>query len=140
VKIVDFEVTAIDLRHEGLLMAPAYGVPRMLARNGLTYADIGLWEIHEAFAAQVLSHIAAWTTPSFLKEKAGVEADLGAFPRERMNPTAAAWPSVTRSAPPGARILSQAVKELAARPKGEKAIVSICADGGQGTMMLLENG
>jgi acetyl-CoA C-acetyltransferase len=60
VRIVDYEVTSIDLRNEGLLMAPAYGVPRMLARNGMTYADVGLWEIHEAFAAQVLSHIAAW--------------------------------------------------------------------------------
>jgi acetyl-CoA C-acetyltransferase len=139
VKIVDFEVTAIDLHHEGLLMAPAYGVPRMLARNGLTYADIGLWEIHEAFAAQVLSHLAAWTTPSFLKDKAGVEADLGAFPRERMNPTGGSLALGHPFGATGARILSQAVKELAARPKGEKAIVSICADGGQGTMMLLEN-
>jgi acetyl-CoA C-acetyltransferase len=74
VKIVDYEVTSIDLRHEGLLMAPAYGVPRMLARNGMTYADVGLWEIHEAFAAQVLSHIAAWEDEPSCKTKAGVGA------------------------------------------------------------------
>ncbi|MBI1684830.1 acetyl-CoA C-acyltransferase [Caulobacter hibisci] len=138
VKILDYEVTAIDLRHEGLLMAPAYGVPRMLARNGLTLSDIGLWEIHEAFAAQVLSHIAAWESKKFLAEKAGVTADLGAFPRERMNPTGGSLAIGHPFGATGARILSQATKELAARGKGEKAIVSICADGGQGTMMLLE--
>jgi len=138
VKILDYEVTAIDLRNEGLLMAPAYGVPRMLARNGLTLGDIGLWEIHEAFAAQVLSHIAAWESRKFLAEKAGVTADLGAFPRERMNPTGGSLAIGHPFGATGARILSQATKELAARGKGEKAIVSICADGGQGTMMLLE--
>ncbi|PVM87303.1 acetyl-CoA C-acyltransferase [Caulobacter radicis] len=138
VKILDYEVTAIDLRSEGLLMAPAYGVPRMLARNGLTLGDIGLWEIHEAFAAQVLSHIAAWESKKFLAERAGVTADLGAFPRERMNPTGGSLALGHPFGATGARILSQATKELAARGKGEKAIVSICADGGQGTMMLLE--
>jgi len=138
VKILDYEVTAIDLRNEGLLMAPAYGVPRMLARNGLSLGDIGLWEIHEAFAAQVLSHIAAWESRKFLAEKAGVTADLGAFPRERMNPTGGSLAIGHPFGATGARILSQATKELAARGKGEKAIVSICADGGQGTMMLLE--
>ena len=138
VKILDYEVTAIDLRHEGLLMAPAYGVPRMLARNGLTLSDIGLWEIHEAFAAQVLSHIAAWESKKFLADKAGVTVDLGAFPRERMNPTGGSLAIGHPFGATGARILSQATKELAARGKGEKAIVSICADGGQGTMMLLE--
>ncbi len=138
VKILDYEVTAIDLRSEGLLMAPAYGVPRMLARNGLTLGDIGLWEIHEAFAAQVLSHIAAWESKKFLADRAGVTADLGAFPRERMNPTGGSLALGHPFGATGARILSQATKELAARGKGEKAIVSICADGGQGTMMLLE--
>ncbi len=139
VKIVDYEVTSIDLRHEGLLMAPAYGVPRMLARNGMTYADVGLWEIHEAFAAQVLSHIAAWESVPFLSEKAGVTAPMGSFPHERMNPNGGSLALGHPFGATGARILSQAVKELAARPKGERAIVSICADGGQGTMMLLES-
>jgi acetyl-CoA C-acetyltransferase len=139
VKVVDYEVTSIDLRHEGLLMAPAYGVPRLLARNGLKYADVGLWEIHEAFAAQVLSHIAAWEDAAFRRGKAGVDVDLGPFPRERMNPTGGSLAVGHPFGATGARILSQAVKELASRPKGEKAIVSICADGGQGTMMLLES-
>jgi acetyl-CoA C-acetyltransferase len=140
VRLVDYEVTSIDLRHEGLLMAPAYGVPRLLARHGLTYADIDLWEIHEAFAAQVLSHIKAWESADFVRNKAGIEADLGAFPIERMNPNGGSLALGHPFGATGARILSQAVKELAGRPKGSKAIVSICADGGQGTMALLEAG
>lgn len=139
VRLVDYEVTSIDLRNEGLLMAPAYGVPRMLARNGLTYADVGLWEIHEAFAAQVLSHIAAWESAKFLSDKVGVTTPMGAFPRERMNPNGGSLALGHPFGATGARIISQTVKELAARPKGERAIVSICADGGQGTMMLLES-
>ena len=121
-------------------MAPAYGVPRMLARNGLTYADIGLWEIHEAFAAQVLSHIAAWESAKFLSDKAGVTTPMGAFPRERMNPNGGSLALGHPFGATGARIISQTVKELASRPKGELAIVSICADGGQGTVALLERG
>jgi acetyl-CoA C-acetyltransferase len=140
VRLVDYEVTSIDLRHEGLLMAPAYGVPRLLVRHGLTYADIDLWEIHEAFAAQVLSHIKAWESADFVRHKAGVEADLGAFPVARMNPNGGSLALGHPFGATGARILSQAVKELADRPKGSKAIVSICADGGQGTMALLEVG
>ncbi len=138
VRLIDYEVTSIDLRHEGLLMAPAYGVPRLLARNGLRYADIDLWDIHEAFAAQLISHLLAWQSPEFRKAKAGVEADLGPFPTERVNPSGGSVALGHPFGATGARILSQAVKELASRGKGAKAIVSICADGGQGTMALLE--
>lgn len=138
VRLVDYEVTSIDLRNEGLLMAPAYGVPRLLARNGLRYADIDLWEIHEAFAAQLLFHVKAWEDAGFRRDKAGVEADLGAFPLDRVNPTGGSLALGHPFGATGARILSQAVKELAAKGKGARAIVSICADGGQGTMALLE--
>ncbi len=137
-RLVDYEVTSIDLRHEGLLMAPAYGVPRLLARNGLRYADIDLWEIHEAFAAQLISHLLAWQSQEFRRSKAGVAADLGPFPTERVNPTGGSVALGHPFGATGARILSQAVKELASRGRGAKAIVSICADGGQGTMALLE--
>lgn len=138
VRLVDYEVTSIDLRTEGLLMAPAYGVPRLLARNGLGYGDIDLWEIHEAFAAQVLFHIKAWEDSDFLRSKAGVDADLGAFPADRMNPAGGSLALGHPFGATGARILSQAVKELASKESGARAIVSICADGGQGTMALLE--
>ncbi len=136
-RLVDYEVNAIDLFNEYLLMAPAYAIPRLLARNGLTYEDIGLWEIHEAFAAQVATHIKALQDPAFLKEKAQVTAKLGRFPVERMNPNGGSTALGHPFGATGARILSQGVKELYAMPSGTWAIVSICADGGQGTVALL---
>ena len=137
-KLLDWEIASIDLRKEGLLMAPAFAIPRLLARNGLTYADIDLWEIHEAFAAQVAFHIKALESPDFLRQKVGVEAPLGAFPRERMNPNGGSVALGHPFGATGARILSQAVKELSTRAAGQRAIVSICADGGQGSVALLE--
>jgi acetyl-CoA C-acetyltransferase len=137
-RLVDWEIASIDLRTEGLLMAPAFAIPRLLARQGLAYSDIDLWEIHEAFAAQVLFHIKALESPDFLRSKAGVSTSFGAFPRERMNPNGGSVALGHPFGATGARILSQAVKELASRPAGQRAIVSICADGGQGSVALLE--
>jgi acetyl-CoA C-acetyltransferase len=137
-KLVDWEIASIDLRTEGLLMAPAYAIPRLLARNGLSYADIDLWEIHEAFAAQVAFHIKALESSDFVRQKAGVDVSFGPFPRERMNPNGGSVALGHPFGATGARILSQAVKELAARAAGQRAIVSICADGGQGSVVLLE--
>jgi len=138
VRLVDFEIAAIDIFHEGLLMAPVSAIPRLLARHGLTFNDIALWEIHEAFAAQVLCHIKALQDKDFVRAKAGVEHTFGAFPRERMNPNGGSVALGHPFAATGARILSQAVKELAALPPGSRAVVSICADGGLGTVALLE--
>jgi acetyl-CoA C-acetyltransferase len=136
--LIDWEIAAIDLRTEGLLMAPAFAIPRLLARHGLTYADIDLWEIHEAFAAQVLAHIKALESTDFLRLRAGVDATFGAFPRGRMNPNGGSVALGHPFGATGARILSQAVKELSTPPAGQRAIVSICADGGQGSVVLLE--
>jgi len=136
-RLVDYEVNAIDLFNEYLLMAPAYSIPRLLARHGLTYADISLWELHEAFTAQVASHIKALQDPAFLKDKAKVTAKLGKFPMERLNPNGGSTALGHPFGATGARILSQAVKELDALPAGSWAVVSICADGGQGTVALL---
>jgi len=138
VRLVDWEIAAVDLWHEGLLMAPAYAIPRLLARHDLGLADIDLWEIHEAFAAQVLAHIKALESPVFLREKVGIARDFGAFPRDRLNPNGGSIALGHPFGATGARILSQAVKELAERHKGERAIVSICTDGGQGGVALLE--
>ncbi|HXW42100.1 MAG TPA: acetyl-CoA C-acyltransferase, partial [Xanthobacteraceae bacterium] len=137
-RLVDFEMAAVDIFHEGLLMAPATAIPRLLARQGLKFADIALWEIHEAFAAQVLCHIKALEDKDFVRAKAGVEHTFGNFPRDRMNPNGGSVALGHPFAATGARILSQAVKELAAFPAGSRAIVSICADGGLGTVALLE--
>jgi acetyl-CoA C-acetyltransferase len=84
---VDGETAAVDFVHggEGLLMAPAYAVPRMLARNGLTLQDFDFYEIHEAFASQVLSTLAAWEDPVFCKERLGLDAPLGSIDRGKLN-------------------------------------------------------
>jgi acetyl-CoA C-acetyltransferase len=138
VRLIDWEIAAIDFRHEGLLMAPAFAIPRLLARVGLKYEDIALWELHEAFSAQVLFHIKAMQDRAFLRDKAGVGTDLGRFPDERVNPNGGSVALGHPFGATGARILSQAVKELAAMPSGSHAIVSICADGGQGSVALLQ--
>jgi len=138
VRLLDWEIAAVDFRVEGLLMAPPYAIPRLLARHRLAYEDIALWEVHEAFAAQVLAHIKALESADFLRDRVGVGAGFGAFPRERMNPNGGSIALGHPFGATGARILSQAVKTLAAMPKGSRAIVSICADGGQGTVALLE--
>ena len=139
VKLIDYEIASVDFRHEGLLMAPAYAIPRLLARHNLRYSDIHLWEIHEAFAAQVLYHIKALEDETFLRQKVGIEPRFGEFPRERINPNGGSVALGHPFAATGARILSQSIKELAAMPSGSRAIVSICADGGQGTVALLES-
>jgi acetyl-CoA C-acetyltransferase len=137
-RLLDFEMAAVDIFHEGLLMAPVSAIPRLLARHGLKYDDIALWEIHEAFSAQVLCHIKGLEDKDFVRAKAGVENNFGSFPRQRMNPNGGSVALGHPFAATGARILSQAVKELATLPPGSRAIVSICSDGGLGTVALLE--
>jgi len=139
VRLVDFEMAAIDIFNEGLLMAPVTAIPRLLAWHGLNFNDIALWEIHEAFSAQVACHIRALEDKKYVQEKAGVEHTFGSFPRDRMNPNGGSVALGHPFGATGARILSQAVKELAAMPQASRAIVSICADGGLGTVALLQN-
>ncbi|MBV8722901.1 MAG: acetyl-CoA C-acyltransferase, partial [Candidatus Eremiobacteraeota bacterium] len=128
VRLLDWEIAAVDIREEGLLMAPVYAIPRLLQRNGLRYEDVALWEIHEAFAAQVVAHV------QVLERK----KEFGAFPRERINPNGGTIALGHPFGATGARIMSQAAKELAAMPVGSRAIVSICADGGEGSVALFQ--
>src|SRR5262249_3112800 len=132
-------LAAVDVFREGLLMAPVAAIPRILARQGLTYEDVALWEIHEAFAAQVLCNIAGLEDKAYVEKKAGVPFTFGRFPRERVNPRGGSIAIGHPFGATGARILSQSVKELAALPKGSYAIVSVCADGGEGTVSLLRS-
>ncbi len=138
VRLVDWEVAGVDIFNEGLLMAPAYAIPRLLDRHDLRYEDIELWEIHEAFAAQVACHVEALESDDFLEERVGVNARFGDFPTERVNPTGGSVALGHPFAATGARILSQAARELADREPGTRGIVSICANGGLGTVGLLE--
>jgi len=138
VRFLDWEIAAMDFHEEGILMAPARAIPRLLARNKLKFADIQLWNIHEAFAAQVLANVKAASDPVYRKEKAGVDFDLGPFPWERVNPHGGSLALGHPFAATGARILSQAAKELGAMAVGSRAVVSVCADGGHGTAALLQ--
>lgn len=138
-RLVDFELGALDFRSDGMLMAPAYAIPRLLARNGLTFADIDLYEIHEAFASQLLANIDVATESGARALHTPDLPDLGAFPMERINPYGGSLALGHPFAATGARILSQTAKELTALGKGKRALVSICADGGQGTVVLLES-
>lgn len=137
VELVDWQIEAMDYSEEGILMAPARGIPKLLARNGLKLDDVALFEIHEAFAAQVLANVKAVTDADYRRDKAGVDVELGEFPWDRLNPNGGSLALGHPFGATGARILSQAAKELSALPSGSLALVSICADGGQGTVTLL---
>ena len=137
-RLIDYEVSAVDFHTEGLLMAPSYSIPRLLARHQLSFSDIALWEIHEAFAAQVLANVAAITDQEWVRGTAGVPAAMGDFDWDRVNPNGGSVAIGHPFGATGARDLSQAVKELWAMPPGSRGIVSVCADGGQGTVALLE--
>lgn len=139
VRLVDWEIAAVNIEEDGLLMATTYAIPRILARHQLRYEDIDLWEIHEAFAAQVLANIQLLENKLHL-QKVGIDYhDFGLFPRHKLNPNGGSIAIGHPFGATGARILSQAVKALSKLGKGKKAIVSICADGGLGTVMLLES-
>ena len=139
VRLIDWEMAGVDILKDGLLMAPAFAIPRLLARHKLRYDDIALWEIHEAFTAQALVHVAALEDETFLRERVGVAAAFGRFPWDRYNPNGGSVALGHPFGATGARILSQAVKELAAMPAGSRAVVSICTDGGLGAVCLLSN-
>lgn len=138
VQLVDWQLAAMEINQEGILMAPARAISRLLARHKLRLEDIALFEIHEAFAAQVLANIYAITDKDYRLEKAGVDFDLGDFPWERLNVNGGSLAIGHPFGATGARILSQAAKALSAQDSGSRALVSICADGGQGTVVLLQ--
>jgi acetyl-CoA C-acetyltransferase len=133
------ETAAVDYVHgdEGLLMAPAYAVPRMLDRAGLTLQDFDLYEIHEAFAAQVLTTLAAWEDAEFCRERLGRDRPLGTIDRARLNVNGGSLAAGHPFAATGGRILAATAKELAERGEG-RALISICAAGGQGVVAIVE--
>lgn len=149
---VDAEMAAVDYVNgaDGLLMAPTYAVPRLLARNGLRLQDFDFYEIHEAFAATVLAHLKAWESEEYCKQRLGLDAALGPIDRSKLNVNGSSLASGHPFAATGGRIVAQAAKQLAekkAAQKGQKgtaknkpvrALISICAAGGQGVAAILE--
>ncbi|RII79985.1 acetyl-CoA C-acetyltransferase [Pseudomonas monteilii] len=137
--LVDGETAAVDFvtGREGLLMAPVYAVPRLLARNGLALQDFDYYEIHEAFAAQVLCTLKAWEDADYCRERLGLEAPLGAIDRSKLNVKGSSLAAGHPFAATGGRILANLAKLLATAGKG-RGLISICAASGQGVTVIVE--
>ena len=133
------ETAAVDFVHkkEGLLMAPAYAMPRMLARANLTLQDFDFYEIHEAFASQVLSTLKAWEDPEFCQQRLGLAQPLGRIDRSKLNVNGSSLAAGHPFAATGGRILATAAKLIHQKGSG-RALISICAAGGQGVTAIVE--
>ncbi|WP_375507470.1 acetyl-CoA C-acetyltransferase [uncultured Caballeronia sp.] len=138
------ETAAVDFidKKEGLLMAPAYAVPRMLERAGLGLADFSFYEIHEAFAAQVLCTLKAWEDDEYCRTQLGLDGPFGSIDRSRMNVNGGSLAAGHPFAATGGRIVGALAKMLAGEPDTPGAttrgLISICAAGGQGVVAILE--
>ena len=135
----DGEAAAVDFvkGKEGLLMAPVYAVPRLLARNGLSLQDFDYYEIHEAFAAQVLCTLKAWEDAEYCRERLGLEQPLGSIDRARLNVKGSSLAAGHPFAATGGRIVANLAKLLSVAGEG-RGLISICAAGGQGVTAILE--
>ncbi len=138
--VVDAQTAAVDYvtGHEGLLMAPAYALPHLLERQGMTLQDFDLVEIHEAFASTVLCTLAAWESESFCRDSLGLEAPIGALDRGRLNVNGSSLAAGHPFAATGGRIVASLAKSLHEKGSGARGLISICAAGGQGVMAILE--
>ena len=137
--ITDAQTAAVDHVHkrEGLLMAPTYAVPKLLERNGLALGDFDFYEIHEAFAAQVLCTLKAWEDPVYCRERLGLEQPLGSIDREKVNPHGGSLAAGHPFGATGGRIIAGLAKMLKAKGSG-RGLISICAAGGLGVTAIME--
>ena len=136
---VDAETGAVDYVHgnQGLLEAPLYAVPRLLARNGLSLQDFDFYELHEAFASQVAMTLKAWRDPAFCKDRLGLDESLGEIDRDKLNVNGSSLAAGHPFGATGARIVATLAKLLAERGSG-RGLISICAAGGMGVAAILE--
>ncbi|MFZ9363557.1 MAG: acetyl-CoA C-acetyltransferase [Arenimonas sp.] len=136
--LADAQVAAIDfVGGEGLLMAPAWAVAQLLKRNNLKLQDFDFYEIHEAFAAQVLCTLKAWESEEFCKTKLGMEGALGAIDRSKLNVVGSSLALGHPFAATGARIVATAAKLLKEKGQG-RVLISICTAGGMGVAAIVE--
>lgn len=137
----DYETAAVDYVNgvDGLLMAPVYAMPRMLARNGLSLQDFDFYEIHEAFASQVLTTLQAWEDPIFCKERLGLDKPLGSIDRSKLNVNGSSLAAGHPFAATGGRIIANLAKLISEKKGGGRGIISICAAGGQGVTAIIES-
>ncbi|GAA1977356.1 acetyl-CoA C-acetyltransferase [Isoptericola halotolerans] len=144
-RFVDAETAAVDFvhGHEGLLMAPAHAVPRLLARNGLSFDDFDFFEIHEAFASTVLTTLAAWEDADYGKNELGLAGAFGTVDRSKVNVNGSSLAAGHPFAATGGRIVATAAKLVAQRAAetGEpaRALISVCAAGGLGATAIVES-
>ncbi len=137
--IVDAQTAAVDHVHkrEGLLMAPAYAMPKMLSRAGVGWQDFDFYEIHEAFASQVLCALKAWEDPVFCRERLGLEEPLGAIDRDKLNVHGGSLAAGHPFGATGGRIVANLAKMLKSKGSG-RGVISICAAGGLGVTAIME--
>jgi acetyl-CoA C-acetyltransferase len=137
---VDAETAAVDYVNgtDGLLMAPTYAVPRLLARNGLSLQDFDFYEIHEAFAAQVLCTLKAWESAEFCRERLGLAAPLGRIDRAKLNVKGGSVAIGHPFAATGTRIVATLAKLLATTSSARRGLISVCTAGGMGVTAILE--
>lgn len=132
------KVAAVDyINKEGLLMAPAFAVSRMLTDANLSLQDFDLIEIHEAFAAQTLATLKAWESPEFCRDKLGRDEPMGAIDRSRLNTKGGSLAIGHPFAATGARILAGLAKMLSERASG-RGLISVCTAGGMGVTAIVE--
>jgi acetyl-CoA C-acetyltransferase len=137
--LVDAQTAGVDYVHkrEGLLMAPAYAMPRMLARAGRKLQDFDYYEIHEAFAAQVLCTLKAWQDERFCTERLGLEQPLGEIDRDKLNVHGGSLGAGHPFGATGGRIVAGLAKLLSEKGSG-RGVISICAAGGLGVTAIME--
>ncbi|WP_413292826.1 acetyl-CoA C-acetyltransferase [Bdellovibrio sp. HCB185ZH] len=136
--LTDAEVAAVDyVGGEGLLMAPTYAVARMLERNGLTLQDFDFYEIHEAFAGQVLCTLKAWESEEYCRTKLGLTKALGSIDRSKLNVNGGSLALGHPFAATGGRILVSLAKMLSQKGSG-RGLISICTAGGMGVTAIVE--
>ncbi|NCT90304.1 acetyl-CoA C-acetyltransferase [Cellulomonas sp. APG4] len=138
--VVDAEAGATDFVHgrDGLLMAGAHAVPRLLARNGLTLQDFDFYEIHEAFASTVLCNLAIWESEEYCRERLGLDGALGPIDRSKLNVHGSSLAAGHPFAATGGRIVASLAKMLAEKGPGSRGLISVCAAGGQAVVAILE--
>ena len=131
-------VAAVDFTHgEGLLMAPTIAVPRMLDEAGLTLQDFDFYEIHEAFAAQVLCTLRAWESADYCKNRLGRDKPLGSIDPAKINVNGSSLAAGHPFAATGARLVATLGKLLEEKGSG-RGLISICTAGGMGVVAILE--
>ncbi len=140
--VVDAETAAVDYVHgdrkaDGLLMAPVYALPRLLARTKLSLQDFDFYEIHEAFASTVLATLSAWEDDEFCRARLGLDGALGPIDRAKLNVVGSSLAAGHPFAATGGRIVATLAKLLADKGSG-RGLISICAAGGQGVVAILE--